>query len=221
MIIKLNDEQAAYVNKWWPHFGTVIVANDLGLDSASIKRYVDINKLHILDKPLRLCTVCRVNYQRPNSASGRRHPAKCIECASGDRKVVRAINDRSTRAKMTFEDYFRVSANTLNYRNKTRYGVSDRITFLDLINMYKEQDGKCFYSGIELFLPYGDNISGEFGTAAGSMNPNTISFDRYDSGIAYTKDNIRLCTYQVNVAKNAFTAEQFTAMCASVTSHSR
>lgn len=220
MIVKLNDEQIAYVNQWWPHFGTAIVAKDLGLDSVSVKRYVDANKLHILDKPLRLCIVCRVNYQRPNSESGRRHPAKCFECGSLKRKVVRKANDFLVRGSMTLEDYFRVSANTLNSRNKLRHKVDDRITWLDLIEIYRVQNGKCFYSNVELYLPFGDNVTGEFGITAGSMNPHTLSFDRYDSNIPYTKDNIRLCTYQVNMGKNVFSSEQFKAMCAAVASHS-
>lgn len=79
-------------------------------------------------------------------------------------------------------------------------------------------NGLCFYSGVQLDMPY--EVETEFGVKAGSMNPNVLSFDRYDSNVPYIKHNIRLCTYQVNIAKNSYTSEQFIAMCALVAAHS-
>lgn len=144
MIIKLNDEQIAYVKQWWPHFGTTIVAKDLGLDSVSVKRYVDANKLHILDKPLRLCTVCRVNYQRVATTSLHRQPAKCLDCIANRRRLLRIDNEYLVRSTMSLESFFRASANTLNYRNRTRHNSDANITYLELIDLYEQQQRFMF-----------------------------------------------------------------------------
>lgn len=213
MIIKLNDEQIAYVKEWWPHFGTVIVAGDLGIDSTSVKRFVDGAKLHILDKPDRLCTVCRVNYQVPN-LNGRRQLARCKDCIAVNRKELRIDREREIRKLMTFDSFFKASARTLNYRNRTKHDSDALVSYLDLIDIYNTQNGLCFYSGVKLHMPYG--ISSDYGVNAGSMNPDVLSFDRFDSNLPYTKENIRICTYQVNIAKNSFTSNQFITMCRSV-----
>lgn len=213
MVVKLNDEQIAYATQWWPHFGTNIIAKDLGIDPISIKRFVDCAKLHILDKPDRLCTVCRINYQ-VSKLNGLRQPAKCSECISIKRKELRIDKERETRALMTFDSFFKASARTLNYRNRTRHNSDIVVTYLDLIDIYNNQDGLCFYSGVKIEMPYG--IINEYGVNAGDMNPNVLSFDRFDSNLPYSKENIRICTYQVNIAKNSYTADQFVSMCVAV-----
>lgn len=59
------------------------------------------------------------------------------------------------------------------------------------------QDGLCFYTGAQLELT-GDN---------------KISIDRLDSTKGYTRDNVNLVTFRVNIVKRDTTHEEFITLC--------
>ena len=211
-----TDEQLKYLHEWYPHWGVKYCAESLQIPVGIVKSKIDKLKIKKLTRTERLCPVCKVNYQVPHTAHSRNN-ALCATCLSKHRKETRTDKPYVIRQTMTYKLYFMTTANTLNYRNRKKHNSDIRVTAEDLISIYEKQNGKCFYSGVLLDMPYGkDTLEA---TKAGSMYPYTISVDRYDSAYPYTIENIRFCTYQVNIAKNSFTSEQFLLMCSNVSLH--
>lgn len=82
----------------------------------------------------------------------------------------------------------------LSCKNRAKLkGWCCNITIQDLEEILQKQDGKCFYTGIVMLLQ-SDN-----------ENDHSISIDRYDSSIGYTKENIVLCISRANSIKNDLT----------------
>ena len=71
--------------------------------------------------------------------------------------------------------------------------------------LYNLQNGRCAYTGDVLEIRAGFS--------------NTMSVDRIDSSIGYTKDNIRLVTWEVNKAKMDSTMSDFVLLCKKVAKH--
>jgi hypothetical protein len=67
----------------------------------------------------------------------------------------------------------------------------------NFIELYKKQNGKCFYTGIELDCKVGSGKS-----------RNSLSVDRIKHELGYTKNNIVLCINRVNTMKNDATLEE-------------
>lgn len=75
------------------------------------------------------------------------------------------------------------------------------------------QGSVCFWSGLPLeFKGRASGVGkGDFSSRLGSP-----SLDRRDSNKGYTKDNVVVARYEVNVAKSCLTEDQFLGMCRSV-----
>jgi hypothetical protein len=78
-----------------------------------------------------------------------------------------------------------------------------------ILKMWEKQDGKCFYTGLPMEVKAGK----------GKNNPAAFSIDRIDSSKGYTRDNVVLCRWDVNRAKNNYTLEHFKMLCKAVTEH--
>lgn len=89
---------------------------------------------------------------------------------------------------------------------KNRAQKKDRvfdISFEQAWEVFKSQDGRCAVSGREFDLIYQE----------GGPNPNGPSFDRIDSSLGYTLDNVRFVTYHVNTALSSFGDEALISLC--------
>lgn len=71
-----------------------------------------------------------------------------------------------------------------------------------LMDLWNVQDGKCFYSGLEMTYDRNDLY--------------TVSVDRVDSNKGYTQDNVVLCCWSVNSMKNSYSTDEFLFLCNSV-----
>lgn len=80
------------------------------------------------------------------------------------------------------------------------------ITEKFLEQLYKDQLGKCYYSGTELLLNQ-DNRT------------NSISIDRKDSSFGYTQSNTVLCCSRVNIFKSTTRETEFLEMVAMIYNH--
>ena len=68
------------------------------------------------------------------------------------------------------------------------------LTAEEVLDIYIQQDGKCALTGIDMTL--GDKRKGNNG------NPFSMSIDRIDNEIGYTKSNVWLIIHSLNVFKN-------------------
>ena len=79
-----------------------------------------------------------------------------------------------------------------------------------LLGLLAAQQGRCALSGDELTFKKTNKQYKKTMTNA--------SIDRINSGIHYTKDNIRLVTAQVNYMKHAMTDDEFYRLCQAINS---
>jgi RNase P subunit RPR2 len=99
-------------------------------------------------------------------------------------------NNAHVGAEKRLYNKFRKSANT----RKIYWGI----TFEDFTRCYTK---KCALTGWDLSMEYGNC---------------TASFDRIDSNLGYTPENIQWVHSMVNMCKNKYTQEKFIAMCKAV-----
>ncbi len=71
------------------------------------------------------------------------------------------------------------------------------ITLETIRNLWSKQQGKCYYTGIEMILIARQKI------------PSQVSIDRIDSEKGYTIKNTVLCCQAINFCKNDYTPAQF------------
>jgi len=117
--------------------------------------------------------------------------AWCKQCIKENKKVIyEMLSSAKGRAKEKGWDF--------NLTNE----------FLKELN--EKQGGKCAYTNINLDWDY--NRKGENRIIC-AANPTRASLDRIDSSKGYTKDNVQLVTFVVNMIKNAFTESEFLSTC--------
>ena len=80
-------------------------------------------------------------------------------------------------------------------------GIGFSLTVEDVEKMWRDQGGRCFYSGVELSIARGMNAA---------------SIDRVDSGGGYDVSNVVLCCSAVNLMKGRLGVEEFRGWCEAV-----
>lgn len=93
---------------------------------------------------------------------------------------------------------------SLKNRSKKK-NLDINISILDLISLWNSQNGKCFYTGLDLDLR--KNQEGSF------------SIDRKDNKFGYIKDNICFCRNDVNSMKLDKTYAEFLFLCLMIAKH--
>jgi hypothetical protein len=113
---------------------------------------------------------------------------ECKHC-----RKTRAFDDNNFN-KTSLEDvlHARLSVAIARARSKK---IPLNIDLEFLISLWKNQNGKCFYSGRQLSLLIND--------------PNKVSIDRVDSSKGYLKDNVVLCCNLVNYLKVDLSLDYF------------
>ena len=81
------------------------------------------------------------------------------------------------------------------------------ITPADLKALYKQQEGRCAYTGTQLGVPT---------RFTRVYDPDVLSVDRTDSAIGYVVGNVRLVTKQVNMMKQGMSHEEFVGLCKTI-----
>lgn len=82
-------------------------------------------------------------------------------------------------------------------RNKKGRNLEHSLKLEDAFEKFENQNGKCYYSGLELIVDYGND------------GPRELSFERLDSNMGYTKENVVLSCKMLNLAKNKYSLEEF------------
>jgi len=78
-----------------------------------------------------------------------------------------------------------------------RHGHVVTLTADDVLEMWQNQSGRCFYTDYELIVQSGQGVQ-----------RHSLSFDRIVPEDGYTKDNVVLCTRQANAVKQDLTLEE-------------
>ncbi len=78
-----------------------------------------------------------------------------------------------------------------------------------LKQIWEQQQGKCFYTGIQLILPK---------SFPESHNPLSPSIDRIDSSKGYIPDNIQIVHKQANFMKQSLSHDEFITFCKLISS---
>jgi hypothetical protein len=105
----------------------------------------------------------------------------------------------------------------ITYRTTTKpkkYGVTD-IDLLYLKILWKEQNGKCPITGMDLIMPKTCD-SWENGES-----PYNASLDRIDNSKGYIKGNVRYVSHMANIARSTFSDNELIKFCQAVSDNMR
>ena len=140
----------------------------------------------------------------PTSEDGRRNC--CRACKNAEERQWK--KDHSELAKSRHDRYYFTLKGCLekkvydSVRRAKQYDLQCDITLDSMLDLYKQQDGRCLLTNIP--LQYDKDAS-----VVGTFKPYSISIDRIDSGKGYRQDNVRLVCLAVNFALNEFGDQVF------------
>lgn len=91
-----------------------------------------------------------------------------------------------------------------SYKSKTE---GSDLTTEKLIDIYNQQNGRCYYTNEELYISIGKD---------GSYHSGTMSLDKKDPEKGYVVDNVVFCCFQTNTSKGNRSESQFYDFCRNV-----
>lgn len=121
---------------------------------------------------------------------GKKHQYRFLFCNECRNSATRRRNYSS------IENYIKFITGNLAKRTKLN-NIDFDLDYEFLINLYKKQEGRCFYT--DVLLKYG---------LGKQMHQNQFSIDRVYFDRGYTKDNVVLCSNRVNTIKNNLTINE-------------
>ena len=84
-------------------------------------------------------------------------------------------------------------------------GISFELDKPYIIELFNNQNGKCFYSGVKLnIVKESENMM---------HDPLKMTLDCIDPSLGYTKDNVVWCAYCVNAFKQKMSIDQMVSIC--------
>lgn len=90
----------------------------------------------------------------------------------------------------------------LSRRSKNR-GYSCTVTVKDLMELYKNQNGKCAITGMDMTI---DRSPGQWHTY-------NVSVDRINNDKGYDLNNVQLVCQHINVMRGTLSVEEFLSLC--------
>ena len=141
----------------------------------------------------KLCKFCG-NQFTPKSAKGVYCKPMCGQNASKRR---RAFNIPGRCRELATGARNRAKAKSIPYNIDGEY----------ILSLWEEQNGCCAVLGLPFNLSYSEELQ------KGWSKKDAPSLDRIVPEKGYTKGNIRLVWYQVNIAKGVYTDKEFYDMC--------
>lgn len=195
-----NEENTSFLRKFWPHWGTAILADRLKLTRQQVKSKANRLGLKLLPREERLCPSCKIRSVKP---LGRE--LCCAECFSSRRQQYRTERWNSDPLHYTLRSLLR----TARSRHKKRFAEDFDLTMAWLEETWRSQSGLCAYSGRALRLT-------ERGQGRDAWS---LSLDRIDPLRGYTRDNVALVAWVVNAGKSDLTLEEYRIVCADISQH--
>lgn len=165
-------------------------------------------------KQCKRCNVKKENLDFKRQNNGNRCKI-CITCQSDIAKkkdrnrsftIIGTSYDTVRRGK-SHSNYLIYAAKDAKKRAK-RKRISYDIDIDYLLSLFSKQNGKCAMSNKSMTWITGNGRH---------SNYSNISIDRIDSNLGYTKGNVQLVCYIVNLMKNKLTTEELKFWCKAVT----
>lgn len=169
----------------------------------------------------KICTGCQVihsisayylkTYTSKTGEKYQKPDPKCKECVKEKVRNDPSGAERSRRRRHELK-----TSNPIEYWSKIRIRSFRQktpkcdLTAEFLIELYRKQDGRCFYTGATMTFPgriietkdhgqswrYPERLAG-------------ISLDRLDPQKGYMKGNVVFCSYRINTMKGSYTETEF------------
>jgi dUTP pyrophosphatase len=149
------------------------------------------SKLHS-QKAKRNCVICNKELFYKQSASKNIKNPTCSRKCRGELNKTLYLGQNNPKAlKLTPEEkVWWKKFSSYRYRAQEN-GWDFDLDYKFLMELYEKQKGLCFYSKLPMKLD-------------GARDYDTLSLDRVDSTKGYTKDNVVLCLFCVNVFKSNY-----------------
>lgn len=131
------------------------------------------------------------------------------------RSICRVCKNDYNKAyqKGHYNDNFSSPAAAVSFRLKQAKNLykknpikSISVSESEALSIFNIQNGKCFYTKVQMKLE--------------PNSPESLSIDRIDSNIGYTKENIVFCCGIVNKMKSAYSKDEFVKWCKLVAENS-
>lgn len=157
-------------------------------------------QIKLQEEGLRKCRKCDMIKSLNSNNFYSRKQSFCIDCC----RVEIKNRDKTERGKVfTLEKFIKYKLkNSLKVAKSPKYNYSFNLTYDYILNLYRNQNGKCFYTGRVMTFTRGCNDS--------------LSIDRIDSVLGYTVDNVVLCCSKVNVMKSDLNHLDFIKICSEI-----
>ena len=142
--------------------------------------------LNMVSKNLAKCSKCNKIKKLNNFSWGRRakYPYQLSYCNSC--KQQQQINNLNKNIEnFLIEKHRRLKQRAL--KMKINFNISRKY----LLNLYNNQNGKCFYTGVKMKVEYGTGRS-----------KNSLSVDKIIPENGYIKNNVVLCCSRINTIKS-------------------
>lgn len=123
------------------------------------------------------CKSCWNSYMRDRNSKNPNEQRKC---------VYRSIQKRKMRNLL----YYKLQCLLSGAKQAERRGIPFHITFDDLLQIYTKQNGKCFYTNLEMKL---DSDT--------PRDPLLLSIDRHEGIKGYIPENVVFCCWGINRLK--------------------
>lgn len=128
----------------------------------------------------------------------------CRDCYNKYDSVTKSEERKLSKRRNCFEDgdidyYIRMRMYSLKNRSK-KNGWEFDLENKFMINLYKQQKGVCYYTGIQMSQKYKNE---------GFQSWDAPSVDRIDPSKGYVKDNVVWCCYGINSFKLSLSIEDF------------
>lgn len=196
-----DKEKVNILIEWWPHFGSYVMADILGIERKQIKAKVNKLKLKLLEKDKRLCVDCKTEFQYARHAG-----VRCKKCFLARRAKLRSSFDENADEELLLKRFINSALRTLRYRTK-----GSDLSCEYMLDLWNKQKGKCFYSEVDM-IPY------KYGKG---RNLFSASVDRIDSNLGYFIGNVVWCCWGCNAGKSTMTYQQYFDLCKAVVANDK
>jgi hypothetical protein len=148
---------------------------------------------------MKVCFKCKnskpLNLFFKHKQTGDGYHSWCKDCCKAGNKISRDKTNSTIEGRARI--FLRNAKNSAIKRSQ-----EFELTIKDVVNAWQEQEQICAYSGREMTLRHGQL--------------NTVSIERIDSKIGYTKNNTILVCQAINRMKSDFSFEEFYDLCKDV-----